>query len=643
MRCSIVGAVASKGTSLAPFVLLVNISLAWGQTGIPRDRPSAGEAFPPAHARLTHDPGTGRYQPTATNLAAPAVRPVSYPANNYAPPVPPAPGLYYSQGASPATSSPMGPNGPMPPGGSLPVGMPPMSGSTTAPTGSPMDPGMSPMTTPMSPGGPAAAPDPNADTTKKDEKPAEKKDEKKKAPPKKVPQPWKPLFYDNDFKYKDDPNHDYIPGEELKDMPLEDLFGDLFEDATLSYGGELRFRYMNERNRLRPSGLTPTTFDLWRWRQYLDLKFGTALRGYVEVIDASIFESSIGPLGIDKNRWDIQNAFVDLQVGERDDKPIYFRYGRQELQYGSQRLVSALDWANTRRNFEGFKLFSPGEEWDLDMWLTRPVNTATPNNGPVARFDNSFDSPNHDRAFGGIWHTYKGMKDHTIDHYFLWDHSGQDVPGFHLGDRYTFALRWLGNYPYKYCDDKVVETFHHEIEGGYQVGTDRGRPVHAGFFVGGLGYTRNSLPWEPSFWAYYDWASGDRDPANGTVNTFFQHTGLVHAYLGQIDNLARQNISDLNFKFSVKPRKQFTVETQWHFYDLVSDEDFLYNVTGATVGATGKGKKVGREFDLVGTYVFNQNLSVQGGYFYFWYDEAVLNNGARPDASQLYFQTTLRY
>ena len=165
--------------------------------------------------------------------------------------------------------------------------------------------------------------------------------------PKPPPQPWKPCFFDNDFSYKKTP-HTHLFGEECKDMPLDGILPwDLGEDTRLSVGGELRYRYMNEANRLRAPFVPPnghSTYDLVRWRQYFDLKHSDWVRVYVEMIDASINHGELPQTGIDVNRWDLQNAFVDLKVLERDDKPVWFRVGRQELQFGSQRLVSALDW-----------------------------------------------------------------------------------------------------------------------------------------------------------------------------------------------------------------------------------------------------------------------------------------------------------
>src|SRR6187397_1802880 len=91
------------------------------------------------------------------------------------------------------------------------------------------------------------------------------------------------------------------------------------------------------------------------------------------MIDASMGNNPLTTTGIDVNRWDLQNLLVDLKIAERDDKPVYLRVGRQELLYGSQRLVSPLDWANTRRNFEGVTFLYKGTDWNIDAFLTHPI------------------------------------------------------------------------------------------------------------------------------------------------------------------------------------------------------------------------------------------------------------------------------
>jgi hypothetical protein len=465
-------------------------------------------------------------------------------------------------------------------------------------------------------------------------------------PPKKPPvQPWKPLYFDNDFSYKNNPGHQYLLGEEFKDIPL-DTFGPLDflpQPVRLSAGGEVRFRQMDESNRLRPGPPARGDYQLWRWRQYVDLKVSDWFRVYAEMIDASMDNNPLPVTGIDVNRWDAQNLFVDIRFAEFGDRPVWFRGGRQELQYGSQRLVSALDWANTRRNFQGLKFFTKGSDWDFDLWFTRPLNTATPGDGPISQFADHFDSPNMNHIFSGAWFAYKAVKEQTIDMYWLWDWNSKFMAqNFTGGNRHTLASRWIRNFPVLDAD-QVERTWHGEIEGGYQFGQDFTKNVNAGFVTAGAGHTWNKIPWAPNLWAYFDYASGSNNPNGGTTNTFAQQYGLTHAFFGQIDNIARQNIIDYNLKFTVKPLQQFTFQTQYHYFDLANSHDTLYTITGAPFGQPNKGTHVGEEIDLVGTYVFTPNFNVQIGYFWFWNGPVIQNNSPRGTGEQLYVQTTMTY
>ncbi len=54
-------------------------------------------------------------------------------------------------------------------------------------------------------------------------------------------------------------------------------------------------------------------------------------------------------------------------------------------------------------------------------------------------------------------------------------------------------------------------------------------------------------------------------------------------------------------------------------------------------------RHLGTELDLLATYAVNANLSVQAGYFWFWYGAAVDDNAAIPargNAEQFYLMAT---
>ncbi|MFM9965165.1 MAG: alginate export family protein [Planctomycetaceae bacterium] len=487
--------------------------------------------------------------------------------------------------------------------------------------------------------------------------------------------PWKPLYFDNDFSYKTKPNAPHFLGEELKNIPLFD--GDCEPSGlTLSYGGEIRHRYMNEDNRLRPGGPGRSDYDLYRWRQYLDLKYRDEFRVYIEGIDASIFNNELPVTGIDKNRWDIQNVFFDLKVAERDGKPVYFRAGRQELLYGTpsavspgQQVISPLDWANTRRNFEGFKLFSKGETWDLDLFAVQPVNTANPTGrfggrpaatttvlgvvdpAAVNKWDNQFDHADSSRWYGGAYLVYKGIKDNTIEPYYVWlqTDSGQQVGTWADGNRHTLGLRWTMTKPIKDECDQPWVVFASDIEGAYQFGKDNNENVQAGFFTSKLGTTFSQVAWTPQLSFLYYYGSGDTKRGDGTNSTYDVLVPLNHAYWGIIDNLSGQNLNDYAVQATIKPHAKLTGLAAFHWFNQVTASDNVYNVAGTPVGGLNTGTNLGQELDLISTYSYNPNFDVQFGYSWFWYGShfrganGTLNGRPIEDATQLYIQTSLRY
>ena len=171
--------------------------------------------------------------------------------------------------------------------------------------------------------------------------------------------------FDLDFRYLDRPGntqHDFF--DPLKRIHLGD-------DWLFSVGGQTWLRTMNEVD----SRLTTTDNDyqLIRTRLYGDLWYRDQFRLFVEGLYAESFNFDLAPLPIDINRGELLNLFVDAKLGEPADGTAYLRVGRQELLYGSQRLISPLEWANTRRTFQGIKALYTGKDWDVDLFWVQPV------------------------------------------------------------------------------------------------------------------------------------------------------------------------------------------------------------------------------------------------------------------------------
>lgn len=389
--------------------------------------------------------------------------------------------------------------------------------------------------------------------------------------------------FDVDFKYLAKPDHEKDFFDPVKRIHLGD-------DFLLSFGGQFWYRYMREAD----SRLTnkENNFHLTRTRFHADLWYQDKVRLFAEFLDARTWSQgpNFNPLPTDTNHTDMLNLFADIKIANIKDGPAYLRVGRQELVYGSQRLISTLDWVNTRRTFQGVKGFWRTPTFDLDAFWMRPMVTQK----------NQFDNWDEKREFFGLWGTYKPKYSFLkgaalMDMYFLSldDNRGIDAGRNNIkGDSliHTIGSRIAGN----------QEQFLYEIEGMYQFGQRANLDISAFAAATGLGY-QFKVPMNPQFWLRYDFASGDGNAKDGAYNTFNQLFPFGNYYMGWIDRVGRQNIHDFNAQFNLHPMHWTTLTMQYHRFYLANKQDFLYNASGAGTlrDITGQsGSYVGDEIDV---------------------------------------------
>ncbi|MFN7802798.1 MAG: alginate export family protein [Planctomycetaceae bacterium] len=468
--------------------------------------------------------------------------------------------------------------------------------------------------------------------------PKQKKGRPAFPPPKNLPPlgPYKPLFYNNDFSYKQDPKHERLLGEELKDIHLE-LFGTLW---TISTGGEVRYRFLKEDNRLRKGPPTASDYNQWRWRHYLDLK-GETFRVYGEILDAESFDNEAPHLPTDVNQLDIQNLFADWTFLEGDLGRHTLRIGRQELLYGNQRLVSPLDWANTRRNFQGGKYILSGDDYSFEGFLVHPVNTATGYTS-LTDFDGALDKPERNIWFGGTYYSYTGWENTVLDLYWMVIDTNRTVRFHPDMQRHTVGSRWAHLEPVLDDGGEQARVWDFDVEGGVQAGVEQGTDVVSGFWTGIVGHTWKKPRWTPRVSGLFYYGSGTVN-ALGNNNTFYVMFPLGHAYWALSDNLSGQNLFDTALQFDLKPTRKFSTTAALHWFQLASSQDTAYNVAGAAIGKPGNGTQVGTALDLYGYYSFNPNFDIQMGYSWFWFGSYIERTVPRGDSTQLYMMTSLRY
>lgn len=433
--------------------------------------------------------------------------------------------------------------------------------------------------------------------------------------------------FDFDFRYLEQPGHDKDFFDPVKRIHLG-------SDWLLSFGGSFWYRYMHETDsRLNAAGIN-NDYHLLRTRLHADLWYQDQFRLFAEMLDARALGLDLPALAIDKNHTDMLNLFADVKLGQFMDGPAYLRVGRQELLYGSQRLISTLDWANTRRTFQGVKTFWQTPAFNLDAFWVRPMVTEL----------NQFDNWDKDRNFVGLWGTYKAIPGQVLDLYYLSLIDNRIVSPANItqgnvlqGDSvlHTIGARWVGDY----------ERILYELEGMYQFGKRSHLDISAFSIASGVGY-QLPLPMNPQFWLRYDFASGDKNHRDGRSNTFNQLFPYGHYYFGYIDQIGRQNIHDFNAQFTLHPQPWVTFLGQYHRFYLANKRDYLYNAAGAGTirDITGQsGSHVGDEIDFTINFHLSRHQDVLLGYSKLFTGEFLKNTrpGVSPDL--FYAQYNFRF
>ncbi len=337
---------------------------------------------------------------------------------------------------------------------------------------------------------------------------------------------------------------------------------------------------------------------------------------------------------IDRDSMDFLNLFVGIKVAEIDGYPAYLRIGRQELLFGSERLVTPLEWGNTRQTFQGVHgLWSNGTV-DVDCFWTQYV---LPNPSGWSNADTN-------QTFSGAWLAYHPDKKTTLDLYWLWLDDKDTYKSMGITQDPT-NVQTLGT---RFVGDK--DGFLWDFEPMFQCGNRGSQSILAGSASGGLGYSLPAVPLQPTFWAYYDWASGSPHPGVGDYSTFNQLYGFGHYYLGFMDLIGRENIRDLNFQTYLYPTNWINLNVQYHILSLDSSRDALYGPLGtpSRVSLNGTaGKDVGQELAFIVNFHLGPHSDILVGWSYLFAGEFIQNTATTASGKfspeMFYFMYNVRW
>lgn len=423
----------------------------------------------------------------------------------------------------------------------------------------------------------------------------------------------------------------------------------LGDKVWMSVGGELRLRW-EYFDGFNFDDANEDSYLLYRSFLHTDLHLGSHWRVFVQGRFSDVEQRDL-PGGnreaLDYDEGDLWNAFIEASypVGGMN---LSVRLGRMELQYGKQRVLSPLDWSNNRRIFDGalVQLADAEGRWKLDGFATQPVII----DGDELTWNDTDDN----RNFAGLYYTQKlgAESKHALDAYLFYQQ--RDAIALVREDLYTLGARAFG---------PVYGNLAYEAEAAWQFGDrevsgrffDNELDISAWFASLELKYTFSEAWGKPFLALGADYASGDGEPTDDTVETYNQLYPLGHAYFGYIDTVARQNVKaiKLGTGITMVPNK-LTAALEYHWFWRAHEGDGLYNAGGAlarsaifvTPGGrtvTAQDNELGQEIDLTLTYILNRHLSFALGYSHFFTGDFLRETGLGDDTDFFYLQSKLLF
>ena len=319
---------------------------------------------------------------------------------------------------------------------------------------------------------------------------------------------------------------------------------------------------------------------------------------------------------------DLMNGFADVMIPLGQQASVTLRGGRQELIFGSQRLVGPGDFTQVPRAFEGGAAIGQIAGWTITPFWAQPVVV------DKYRFNQSTSDQELFGVFGtGPLHVVAV----NLDLYWLDANNKTVTFNGTVGreHRHTLGGRVWG---------KIGATgLDFEVEGAAQFGTVGRGDVATSMFTTVLGYTLPVPRLSPRVYLEFDYASGDDRPG-GNVGTFNPLYPNGHSYLGYIDYIGRQNLISPNAGVSVSPIRDLTLSLQQYFFWRASDHDAIYNKSGGVLRpATGTtARYVGAETDVLATYNLTHHIQGYAGYSHFSTGEFIEKTGKDKDSDFYY-------
>lgn len=431
---------------------------------------------------------------------------------------------------------------------------------------------------------------------------------------------FKQLRYDEDYFFlKDDSSSNWYKRTKFNAISEN-------KKTWLSIGGDIRYQYLWFNNyNWGESPADKDGFILSRYLVHADFHAGKNFRTFVQ-LQSSLANGKVGPSSpVDENQLDLHQAFVDVVLPFQRSQTLIMRLGRQELLYGSQRLVAVRDGPNNRQSFDGARLLYTNSSWKADVFFSHAVQSRQ------MLFDDGFNQ--YTRFWGAYLVKNQVPFFSNIDVYYfgLEKKSAKFDDGAGRELRHSIGSRiWLSKKYWRY-----------DIEGLYQFGDLAGKEIDAWTLSVNAGYKFSDTRLKPEIGIKTELISGDASSGDNKIQTFnplFPRGG----YFGLVSLIGPVNLFDVHPSFTLDLSKRLFFNMDCDIFSRYSRNDGLYgpNVVMIYSGKNSSKKSIGRQYSTHLEYVPNNFLYFR--YECTWFKAGSFLKEVGPGKDILFMATTVQ-